>query len=59
MILAFYGAGAMGREFKYVADETGQWTEMVFIDDHAAADSPAAYIFRSSQSRAAATASSR
>lgn len=36
MILAFYGAGAMGREFKYVADETGQWTEMVFIDDHAA-----------------------
>ena len=39
MILAFYGAGAMGREFKYVADETGQWTEMVFIDDHASADS--------------------
>ena len=39
MILAFYGAGAMGREFKYVADKTGQWDEMVFIDDHAAADS--------------------
>ncbi len=39
MILAFYGAGAMGREFKYVADKTGQWSEMVFIDDHAAADS--------------------
>lgn len=39
MILAFYGAGAMGREFKYVADKTGQWTEMVFIDDHAAAES--------------------
>ena len=35
MVLAFYGAGAMGREFKYVADETGQWPEMVFIDDHA------------------------
>ena len=34
MILAFYGAGALGREFKYVADETGQWSEMVFIDDH-------------------------
>ena len=34
MILALYGAGAMGREFKYVADETGQWPEMVFIDDH-------------------------
>ena len=39
MILAFYGAGAMGREFKYVADETGQWPEMVFIDDRAAAES--------------------
>ncbi len=39
MILAFYGAGAMGREFKYVADETGQWQEMVFIDDHAVAES--------------------
>ncbi len=39
MILAFYGAGAMGREFKYVADQTGQWPEMVFIDDHAAAES--------------------
>ena len=39
MVLALYGAGAMGREFKYVADETGQWTETVFIDDHAAADS--------------------
>ena len=38
MILALYGAGAMGREFKYVADETGKWSEMVFIDDHAAAD---------------------
>jgi sugar O-acyltransferase (sialic acid O-acetyltransferase NeuD family) len=36
VILAFYGAGAMGREFKYVADETGEWSEMVFIDDHAA-----------------------
>ena len=39
MILAFYGAGAMGREFKYVADKAGQWGEMVFIDDHAAAES--------------------
>ena len=39
MILAFYGAGAMGREFKYVADKTGEWPEMVFIDDHAAAES--------------------
>lgn len=39
MILALYGAGAMGREFKYVADETGQWAETVFIDDHASADS--------------------
>jgi len=39
VILAFYGAGAMGREFKYVADETGEWAEMVFIDDHAANES--------------------
>ena len=39
MILALYGAGAMGREFKYVADETGEWPEMVFIDDHASAES--------------------
>lgn len=38
MILALYGAGAMGREFKYIADETGQWSQIVFIDDHAAAD---------------------
>jgi sugar O-acyltransferase (sialic acid O-acetyltransferase NeuD family) len=38
MVLALYGAGAMGREFKYTADETGQWPEIVFIDDHAAAD---------------------
>ena len=39
MILAFYGAGAMGREFKYVADKTGEWPEMVFIDDHAESES--------------------
>ncbi len=39
MILAFYGAGAMGREFKYVADNTGEWSEMVFIDDHAVTES--------------------
>ena len=39
MVLALYGAGAMGREFKYVADQTGQWTETVFIDDHAQTDS--------------------
>ena len=36
MILAFYGAGALGREFKYVADETGDWPETVFFDDHSA-----------------------
>lgn len=35
MILALYGAGAMGREFKYMADESGKWPEVVFIDDHA------------------------
>ena len=39
MILALYGAGAMGREFKFVADATGQWPEVVFIDDHAAESS--------------------
>ena len=38
MILALYGAGAMGREFRYIAEETGKWTEIVFIDDHAATD---------------------
>ena len=38
MVLALYGAGAMGREFKYIAEETGRWPEIVFIDDHAAAD---------------------
>ena len=35
MILALYGAGAMGREFKYIADESGKWPEVVFIDDRA------------------------
>ncbi len=38
MILALYGAGAMGREFKYIADEMGTWSQIVFIDDHAAAE---------------------
>lgn len=35
MILALYGAGAMGREFKFMADESGNWPEVVFIDDRA------------------------
>ena len=39
MILALYGAGAIGREFKYTADETGAWPEMVFIDDRAGTES--------------------
>ena len=34
MILALYGAGAMGREFKYMADASGNWEEIVFIDDN-------------------------
>ncbi len=38
MILALYGAGAMGREFKYIADETGAWSQIIFVDDHAASD---------------------
>ena len=35
MILALYGAGAMGREFKYMADAGNEWAGVVFIDDHA------------------------
>ena len=35
MILALYGAGAMGREFKQIAEASGYWPEIVFIDDHA------------------------
>ena len=35
MILALYGAGAMGREFKYMADAGNEWSGVVFIDDHA------------------------
>lgn len=38
MILALYGAGAMGREFKQIADACDEWTQVVFIDDHAAVD---------------------
>ena len=33
MLLALYGAGAMGREFKYMADMSAQWDGIVFIDD--------------------------
>lgn len=38
MILALYGAGAMGREFRQIAQESGAWSGVVFIDDHADAD---------------------
>ena len=38
MILALYGAGAMGREFRQIADESGEWSGVVFIDDHASVD---------------------
>ena len=38
MILALYGAGAMGREFKQIAQECGGWSGFVFIDDHAQAE---------------------
>lgn len=38
MILALYGAGAMGREFRQIAIESGEWSEVVFIDDHADAE---------------------
>ncbi|MCR4657714.1 MAG: hypothetical protein K5770_16025 [Lachnospiraceae bacterium] len=33
MILALYGAGAMGREEKFIADQDGSYSEVVFIDD--------------------------
>lgn len=35
MVLALYGAGAMGREFRQIAEESGEWSGVVFIDDHA------------------------
>ena len=35
MILALYGAGAMGREFRQIAEESGEWSGIVFIDDQA------------------------
>ena len=38
MILALYGAGAMGREFRQIAEESGQWSGVVYIDDHAKAE---------------------
>lgn len=37
MILALYGAGAIGREFRQLAEESGDWSGVVFIDDHAEA----------------------
>jgi len=37
MILALFGAGAMGREFRLIAEESGAWSGIVFIDDHAKA----------------------
>ena len=37
MILALFGAGAMGREFRMIAEESGEWSGIVFIDDHAKA----------------------
>ncbi len=33
MILALYGAGAMGREEKYIADQDKSFSEVIFIDD--------------------------
>ena len=35
MILALFGAGAMGREFREIAEGSGAWSGIVFIDDHA------------------------
>ena len=33
MILALYGAGAIGREFRQIAVRSGDWSEVIFIDD--------------------------
>lgn len=33
MILALYGAGAIGRDVKFIAEEEGKWPDIVFIDD--------------------------
>lgn len=53
MILALYGAGAMGREFKQIAEESGEWSGIVFIDDHAKTDELAGCpVFRFQQFRA-------
>ena len=35
MILALFGAGAIGREFRMIAEESGEWSGIVFVDDHA------------------------
>lgn len=33
MVLGIYGSGGVGREVKEIAEELGQWDEIVFIDD--------------------------
>ncbi len=33
MVLALYGAGAIGRDVRYIAEEEGGWSDIVFIDD--------------------------
>lgn len=38
MILGIYGAGGAGKEVKEIAEELGQWSEMIFIDDTVPAD---------------------
>ena len=38
MILALFGAGAMGREFREIAEESGEWSAIVFLDDHTKAE---------------------
>ncbi len=38
MILAIYGAGAMGREIKIIADEDKRFSGIVFIDDNASGE---------------------
>lgn len=38
MVLGVYGAGGAGKEVKEIAEELGQWDEIVFIDDTVSPD---------------------
>ncbi|MBQ1527113.1 MAG: hypothetical protein IIZ75_08265 [Lachnospiraceae bacterium] len=46
MILAIYGAGAMGREIKIIADKDKSFPDIVFIDDNASGELSGSRIYR-------------